>query len=632
MFTVRRTEENPLLSPRREHPWEAAATFNWCPVKDGKYTHVVYRAVSERQLLEEPRINRSIIGRATTKDGVHFTDRAPLITPTHDFDRFGCEDPRITKIDDTYYIFYTALSTYPFSAEGIKVAVALSKDLKTVTEKHLVTPFNAKAMALFPEKIDGKYAALLTVHTDLPGTNVALALFDSIEDMWSETYWKAWHESLDTHIIDLHRGSDDQVEVGAVPIKTKEGWLLIYSHATHYFSSSEHSFGVEAVLLDKKNPRIILGRTKGAFLVPELFYEQTGMVRGIVFPSGALVRGEMLDIYYGGADTHCCTASVRLTDLLQSISPDAPKLVTRFPGNPIITARPNKDWEAHGTFNPAAIDSNGKIHIFYRAMGADDTSTFGLALSTDGFSIEERSNTPVYTPRGGYEEKHHPGNSGCEDPRLVQIKDDIFMTYTAYDGEVPRVALTKISAADFEARRWKKWSDPVIITPESVPNKDACIIPEPGPEGYLILHRVNESVCADSVISLDFTKEKIKRCIEIISPRRGMWDGRKVGIATPPVKTKTGWLLLYHGVSETGTYRVGAVLLDLKDPTVVLARTAVPLFEPKEDYELKGVVPKVVFPCGIVRRKDKLFIYYGGGDQVVGVATAKLSAILAVLT
>ncbi len=628
MFTIQRSEENPILSPRREHPWEAAATFNWCPVKDGSFTHVVYRAVSERELLEEPKINRSIIGRATTKDGIHFTDRAPFVVPEHDFERYGCEDPRVTKIEGTYYIFYTALSNYPFSAEGIKVAVALSKDLKKVTEKHLVTPFNAKAFVLFPEKIEGKYAALLTVHTDLPGTNVALALFDKIEDIWSPEYWKVWYENLNSHVIDLHRGTDDQVEIGAVPIKTKYGWLLVYSHATHYFSNPEHSFGVEAVVLDKKDPRVIIGRTKGAFLVPEVFYERTGMVSGVVFPSGALVNKDMLDIYYGGADTHCCKASIRLDDLLQNILPDAPKLVTRFAGNPIITARPKKIWEAHGTFNPAAIDIEGKVHIYYRAMSEDETSTFGYATSINGLIIDERSNEPAYIPRAPFETKHHPGNSGCEDARLVQIGKDIVMTYTAYDGEVPRVAFTKISAADFVAKRWKKWSEPVIITPENVPNKDACIIPEPGPDGYLILHRVHESICADSVSTLDFSKEKIRRCIEIIGPRRGMWDGKKVGMAGPPIKTKKGWLLLYHGISETNTYRVGAALLGLKDPTVVLTRSAVPLFEPIEDYEMKGVVPKVVFPCGTVRRGDKLFIYYGGADKVVGVATAKLSAIL----
>lgn len=632
MFTIKRSDDNPYLSPRKEHPWEAAGAFNWCPVMSGKTTHVVYRALSERELLEEPKIHRSVIGRATSTNGKDFKDRAPFIVPENDYEKYGCEDPRVTKIGGKYYIFYTALSNYPFDSNGIKVALAISKDMKTIEAKHLVTPFNAKAMALFPEKINGKYAAVLTFHTDMPGTNVALALFDKIEDIWSESYWNDWYEHRDSHVIDLHRSNDDQVEVGAVPIKTKEGWLLIYSHANHYFSRNEHSFGVEAVILDKNNPRLIIGRTKGAFLVPELYYEAIGLVPNIVFPSGALIKGKNLEIYYGGADTHSCKATVKLDDLLKSILHSSKPLVSRFVGNPIITPRLNKDWEAHGTFNPAAIDLGGMIHILYRAMSSDETSTFGYATSKDGFVINERSEVPAYIPRADFESKHQQGNSGCEDPRLMEIGKEIFMTYTAYDGHVPRVAITRILKTEFLKKNWDKWSEPIIITPMDVTNKDACIIPEKTAAGYIFLHRINDSICADILSSLDFTKQKVVRCIELIQPRRGMWDGRKVGISGPPIKTPKGWILFYHGISETSTYRVGAVLLDLKDPTTILARTAIPLFEPKEDYEMKGIVPKVVFPCGQVVRKDTIYLYYGGADAVVGVATLSLKTLLKILS
>lgn len=631
MFIINRSQENPLLSPRREHPWEAAAAFNWCPIKDGRYTHVVYRALSEKQLLEEPHINRSIIGRATTKDGTTYTNRVPFIVPEHEYEKYGCEDPRVTYIDGTYYTFYTALGNFPFSAEGIKVAVALSTDMETVQEKHLVTPFNAKAMVLFPEKIRGQYAALLTMHTDLPGTNIALALFDHIEDMWSESYWKDWYANKESHIIDLHRGNDDQVEVGAVPIKTKDGWLAIYSHATEYYSNERHSFGIEAVLLDLKDPKMIIGRTKGAFMVSEEYYEQVGIVPGVVFPSGALMRGEYLDIYYGASDTHCCIASVRLQDLIKSILPTTPPLITRFSGNPIITARPNKDWEAHGTLNPAAVEYGGKIHLFYRAMGSDDTSTFGYAATEDGFMITERSANPVYVPRADFESRTQPGNTGCEDARISFIDGQFIMTYVAYDGHTPRVAISTISEKDFAAKNWKKWSLPVTVTPPNVPDKDACIVPLKTKDGYVFIHRIDRSVCADILPTLNFNEQKINRCIEIITPRRGMWDGRKVGAATPPIKTKYGWILLYHGISNTGTYRLGAVLLDLKNPTIVLSRTATPIMEPQEDYELHGVVSKVVFPCGVVQRKNKLYIYYGGADNVVGVATVNLTDLTNIL-
>ena len=92
---------------------------------------------------------------------------------------------------------------------------------------------------------------------------------------------------------------------------------------------------------------------------------------------------------------------------------------------------------------------------------------------------------------------------------------------------------------------------------------------------------------------------------------------------------KEGWLLFYHGVSDPGhIYKVGAILLDLKDPTKVLARTDIPLFEPEMDYELYGDVNNVVFPCGAVIVKDEIFLYYGGADLVVGVAKMKVKDIL----
>jgi predicted GH43/DUF377 family glycosyl hydrolase len=630
MFTVKRSEENPLLSPRRQHPWEAAATFNWCPVKDGRLTYVAYRAMSEKELLEEPKIHHSIIARAQSKDGSNFTDRAPFIVPEHDFERYGCEDPRVTKLDDKYYIFYTALSEYPFNANGIKVALAISSDMKTVDEKHLVTPFNAKAMALFPKKINGKYVAILTVNTDNPPAQIAIAEFEKIEDIYSQKWWEDWYNDLGSHIIQLARSDDDQVELGSPPIYTKDGWLITYSHISHYHSD-KRTFGIEAVLLDKKNPRLIVGRTKGAFLVPETYYEETGLVPGIVFPSGALIAGDDLEIYYGASDTHCAKASVNLENLIESMKPGSTEIFTRFPGNPIISPRPDKDWEAHGTFNPAAIDLNKTVHILYRAMSKDDTSTFGYAASKNGLVIDARSEEPTYEPREEFEKNPNPGFSGCEDPRMVKIGSDVVMTYTGYNGSVPRVVVTKISESDFLAQRWKKWSKPVAITPPNLPNKDACIVPEKGSDGYVVIHRVEESICADIFESLDFSSEHVHRCIEIISPRRGMWDGQKVGIAGPPLKTRDGWLLLYHGVSETSTYRVGATLLSLKDPTVVIARSATPIFEPKTDYEMKGMVPKVVFPCGMVRRGQKIYLYYGGADQVVGVATATFSDIMKTL-
>ncbi|MFA6315010.1 MAG: hypothetical protein WC648_01390 [Candidatus Paceibacterota bacterium] len=624
MFTVNRSEFNPLLSPLREHPWEASAAFNGCPIIRGKKTVMLYRAMSEADLLRDPHVKMSVIARADSIDGVKYENRRVLISPDREFDFYGCEDPRVTKLGKTYYIFYTALGGYPYSADNIKVAVALSDDLVTIKEKHLVTPFNAKAMALFPNKVNGKMAALLTVNTDRKPSDICYVEFDKVEDMWSVDFWNNWAKKLEAHKINLRRFPDDQLELGAPPVLTKKGWIIAYSHIQRY-GKSDQVFGIETALLDIDNPRHVIGRTKGPFMVPDDYYEHTGQVAHVIFPSGALIRNEKLEIYYGAADTHVAMASIPLDNLLESMTGLQKSLLKRFPGNPILSPRPSMLWETRGTLNPAAIDLDNKIHILYRAVSVDNISTVGYAVSSDGLSIDERLDKPIYFPRADFE------SNGCEDPRIMEIEKRVYMTYTAYDGITPRVAVSSIPTTDFLKRRWGSWAKPEIITPPSVANKDSAILPEKIKGGYLVFHRVNESICADFVASLDFSKQKITQCIEIITPRKGMWDGGKVGISSPPIKTKQGWLLLYHGVSWSTTYRVGAVLLDLDDPTIVRARSAIPLFEPEEQYECKGIVPNVVFPCGLVFRGQMAYMYYGAGDAVVGVATMKISALLKTL-
>ena len=261
MFSVHRDENNPFIGPDTETSWRALAAFNPSPVQAGTRTQVLYRAAGNPALYEgTENLELSTIAVATSTDGEHFTDHDQLIIPEHAWERFGCEDPRVTRIDGTYYIFYTALSIYPFGAPGIKVAVATSRDLKTIDSKHSVTPFNAKAMTLFPERVGGKLCAILTVNSDLPPASTAIALFDRPEDIWSEDYWKAWYADLASHTINLTRGDTDHVEVGAAPIKTDRGWLLVYSHIQNYFSEQK-IFGIEAALLDQDDPTKLLART-----------------------------------------------------------------------------------------------------------------------------------------------------------------------------------------------------------------------------------------------------------------------------------------------------------------------------------------------------------------------------------
>jgi len=116
-----------------------------------------------------------------------------------------------------------------------------------------------------------------------------------------------------------------------------------------------------------------------------------------------------------------------------------------------------------------------------------------------------------------------------------------------------------------------------------------------------------------------------------MSPKDEMPDTEKLGISGPPIETKYGWLLLYHGVSrktQPMTYYVSAALLDLNDPSKVLVRRKVPILEPETPYELFGQVNNVVFPCGAAIIGEDLFVYYGGADSVIGVATMKIEDLL----
>ncbi len=642
MDSFKRFPENPILLPQKTLPFEAAAAFNPCVAADGKTFHMVYRALSDSQDLHGVHLNISSVGYATGNDPIHFGEHRQIIKPEEEWEKFGCEDPRITLFEGTYYIFYTALSQFPFSADGIKVGVATTKDFEHF-EKHPVTPFNAKAMMLFPDRVQGKMVAIVTVNTDRPPAKIALALFDEPSDIWSEQYWKAWYASLDDHIIPLLRHTNDQIEAGAPPLKTDAGWIFTYSYITNYRNGWNKVFGIELALLDLKNPEQVLGRTSTPVLMPEKDYEKNGMVPNIVFPSGALITetpAKKLLLYYGAADTTGAVAGIELDSVLETLKP-APIPATpssmdehhiiRFSGNPIIEPRAELAWEAKATFNPAALYDDGKIHLVYRAMSEDNTSVLGYAVSHDGFHIDDRLSYPIYTPRESFETKRVPGgNSGCEDPRITMIGNTIYMHYTAFNGiDPPRVAVTSIRREDFLNHQWN-WERPMLISPPNYDDKDACVLPKKIENKYIIFHRLGNNICIDAVPDLRFSENRWLEGMTLFGPRKDKWDNAKIGIAAPPIETPDGWLLFYHGVSQPGSiYKLGAALLALDNPVEIIARSMSAILEPEMHYEREGIVPNVVFPCGVVVINGILFVYYGGADRVIGVATANLAALVA---
>lgn len=632
--------ENPILSPNKKNSWETQATFNGSVVKEKDTFHLFYRAVSSPQNYAGTTLSLSTIGHAVSRDGIRFTNRQQFIKPEYEWEKFGCEDPRITKLDGKYYIFYTALSTYPFTPEGIKVGVAITSDLKKIEEKHQVTGFNSKAMALFGEKIKGKIAAILTANTDLPPAKIGIALFDEEKQLFSREYWGNWYSFVDTHTLPLQKSPQDHVEVGAAPLKTEHGWLLIYCYISNYFSPPS-TFGIEAVLLAADDPRKVIGRVSQPLLIPEKKYELYGNVPNVVFPSGALLTDEKLAIYYGATDTTCCLATCQLEELIaelvakpQDISSRERQVIKlkRFKKNPIIRPDPNHSWESKATFNPAAIYENGKIHIIYRAMGHDETSVLGYASSKDGVHLDEKLAEPIYIPRKHFEKKTQPGHSGCEDPRITKIDDRLYMCYTAYDAKnPPRVALSSILSEDFVHKCWN-WEKPRLISPPRTGDKDACLLSEKIDGRYVIFHRFDPCIWIDFVDDLNFSKNKWVGGEVLVKPRIGKWDSEKVGLGTPPIKTPDGWLLIYHGLSqEDKKYRLGALLLELRNPVQVITRLDYPILEPEEDYENIGIRNGTVFACGSVIMRGQLFIYYGGADKVVCVATVNLNRILEAL-
>ena len=208
------------------------------------------------------------------------------------------------------------------------------------------------------------------------------------------------------------------------------------------------------------------------------------------------------------------------------------------------------------------------------------------------------------------------------------------MLYTAFNGDIPRVAMTSIKMSDFLSRQWL-WDKPRIISAPGIKDKNACIFPRTIDGEYIILHRNYRCIYIDFVDENTFLHESEFFTTDylLMRPRAEKWDNIKIGAAASPIETSKGWLLFYHGYSDPGAiYKVGAVLLDLNDPRRVISRTDIPLLEPEQEYEKQGFVHNVVFPCGTVVIEDKVYLYYGGGDFVIGVATMPLKKVIEILT
>ncbi len=300
------------------------------------------------------------------------------------------------------------------------------------------------------------------------------------------------------------------------------------------------------------------------------------------------------------------------------------EIFKRSKHNPIITFQ-DMPYMCQAVFNPGATLIDGETLLLLRVEDLEGTSHLTVARSADGetgWRIEAEPLMSEHQDAGPYEE------FGCEDPRITYLSElgEWLIAYTAYSGFGAGVALA--STKDFrEVERFG-----LVLAPN---NKDAAIFPRKVKDRYWMLHRPSAGDIQHIWLNQSTDLVHWGRPWCVIMERGGpMWDGAKVGASTPPIETPEGWLVLYHGVKEFAsglTYRVGAALLDLEDPRRLIAKLPYWVLGPHAHYEVAGAVPNVVFPCGHTQMGDQLRLYYGAADSCVGMATGKVSDILALL-
>lgn len=331
-------------------------------------------------------------------------------------------------------------------------------------------------------------------------------------------------------------------------------------------------------------------------------------------------------------------------------TPRYPLALIRFAQNPIFAPRADHGWESEAVFNPAAVVDGGRVHLFYRALGHDGVSRIGYASSADGIHFDERLPYPVYDRGPGFQPSaradslpraYRPdiyasggGWGGCEDPRTVKIDEHIYLSFGIFESwDSMRLAVTSLHRDHLGARLWS-WMPHIMMSPPNERNKNWVLFPEKIRGKFAVLHALTPRILVEYVGSLEELHESPIRSDNGRGGRAGCWDAFVRGAAAPPIKTESGWLLLYHAMDPAHPdigYKLGAMLLDLKDPTRILYRSSAPVLEPKEWYENEGK-PGVIYATGAVLFGDDLMVYYGGGDKHIAAARANFREFMRALT
>lgn len=465
-------------------------------------------------------------------------------------------------------------------------------------------------------------------------------LFIKHQSSTTLTFWK----DKPSLVFTSRHGMFDSQKISIIgSITIKEGVLLIYDASVSDGNKTLLQAG--AVIFDKDDPKKIIWRS-GYPIWQGVVEAKKGSMP--IEPMGIVSLGNVFIIYWIAHDGGLVV--IKIPALFKDIDENryTPRILNRYTGNPIIEPRGHYDWEGEGTFNPAAFeDDEGMIHLLYRAVGRDGISRVGYVKSKNGKYFSNRLSFPIFEPLKDYSklnksrigpEEFNPAMytsggswSGAEDPRVVRMGDTIYMIYVAFEGwNSARLALTSISLEDFKAGRWS-WKKPIKISPPNQFYKNWLLFPEKIKGKFAIIHSIEPNVLIEYVDDLDKLENQN---IESRHPshqkeRVGKWDTKIRGAGPPPIRTELGWLLLYHATQkhEPHKYKVGAMILDINDPSKVLYRSKHPILSPDVHYENNGK-PGVVYASGALIKGDDLYVYYGGADKVVCVATTPIKQFL----
>jgi beta-1,4-mannooligosaccharide/beta-1,4-mannosyl-N-acetylglucosamine phosphorylase len=298
------------------------------------------------------------------------------------------------------------------------------------------------------------------------------------------------------------------------------------------------------------------------------------------------------------------------------------ELFVRCEKNPILTAQ-GWPYGVSAVFNPAAVKHNGETFLLARTENKIGFSHLSLAKSKDGLTDWEIDPKPTLKADAFFFE----GEKGLEDPRVVWVKElqKYIIACVSFREEYPDTpcGISLIGTKDFS--EYERISKP--LDPE---NKNSCLFPKKFGDLFALIHR--PVVENRAYIAVSFSPDLVFWGKEkpLLSTRAWHWDSEKVGLACPPIETKEGWLIIYHGSTGKANkliYRVGLALLNLENLKVI-RRSKKWLLGPERDYE--GWEDGIVFPCGYTLNEEtnELRVYYGTNDSKIGVAISNLEEIL----